>query len=117
MQIVVISLCNLWLFHCATCGFLLPQHAQAASGDEQSTDDDLDVHGFFQEEKGEDDGDDHAELVDRGYSGDIAGLHRLEIEEPRHAGGYAGENEKAPGVTADVLDFVHPTTEQYDAPG
>lgn len=95
---------------------LLPQHAQTSCCNEQSTDDNLDIDGFFQEEEGEEDGDDHTELVDRGYSGDIAGLHRLEIKEPRHTCGKTRENEEAPRMTADVLDLIHPTAEQNDAP-
>lgn len=43
------------LFFCASCGFLFPQHAQAACRNEQGTDDDLDVDWLFQEEEGEED--------------------------------------------------------------
>ena len=66
---------------------LFPQHAQAASCNEQGTDDNLHADWFFQKEEGEEDGDDYAELVDRRHTGSIAGLHRLEIKEPRHTGG------------------------------
>lgn len=47
---------------------LFPQHAQAASCNEQGTDDNLHADWFFQKEEGEEDGDDYAELVDRRHT-------------------------------------------------
>ena len=61
---------------------LFHEHQDASGGDEQGANDHPQVHLLVEEDEGEEDGDDDAELVDGGYSGDIAQLDGLEVEKP-----------------------------------
>lgn len=93
------------------------QHYDAPCRNQCGTDERLQVDGFFQEEEGEADGDDHAQLVDRGYTAHVAKLYRLEIEEPRQSCGASRQDEKEPRMGRDALHLGLVIAHEHDAPG
>jgi len=73
-------------------------------------------HVFVEEDGGEDDGDDHAELVDRRDLGSFAELQRAEIAKPGKSGGKAGEDQEDPCAAADGGERLR-LGEEHDGPG
>ena len=71
---------------------------------------------LVQEDEGQQDGEDDAELVDRCYTRDVARAEGFEIEEPREAGGEAGEDEEEPRMSADHAQALDMAAEEGDAP-
>ena len=70
----------------------------------------------LEEEEGKDDGEDNAQLVDGGHSGDISYLNGLEIEQPRQPRSNTGQNQEKPSVMAYLPDFCLVFSEKHDSP-
>ena len=101
----------------------LYHHEQRSGSNENAAENGFHRHGFMQKNKGQNQRNDHAQLVNGNHFGCIRHLERLVVAQPRCAGGKAGQNQKKPAAFADLRNPAlrigekhhHPRQEQNNA--
>ena len=92
------------------------QKEQRARDDARRSRDDLPREFFVQKQNSEHDHQRYTQLINRSDLGDIAALQRLEVEQPRDAGGESLCHEKRDGLPRQLADMARAAAYQRDAP-
>lgn len=95
----------------------LQHHNEGAGEQEQGADHAFPGEGLAEEDRGEDDGEDKAALVDRDDLGDLACLDGVEVTEPGRACGQSGQDEEQPAFRRDGSDAAGAVGEEDHSPG
>ena len=101
---------------CDLQGLFLYNHQQRSGSDEGAADDGLGSELLVEQNRSQDHGDDHAELIDGHNLRGFAHLQGFIVAQPGGTGGHAGEDQEDPAFLGNLKDAALGVGEKHHTP-